>query len=51
MSKSDALNTVTCKDGRTPWMNRLRIENTGDDTVKITSVDLYTAGTWHNGFD
>lgn len=38
------LNTVTCLDGKTPWMNMLRITNSGCCTVRVTAIKIYAAG-------
>ena len=38
------LNSVTCLDGKTPWMNKLRITNSGHRTVRVNGIKIYSAG-------
>ena len=39
-----ALKSVTCIEGMTPPMTRLRITNSGSDTVNINAVKIYATG-------
>ena len=39
-----ALESVTCREGRTPPMTRLRITNKGTQTVNINAVKINAAG-------
>ena len=38
------LKSLTCREGRTPPMTRLRITNRGSDAVNINAVKIYAAG-------
>ena len=39
-----ALKSVTCREGRTPQMTRLRITNKGSNAVNMNAVKIYAAG-------